>query len=300
VADSIFVTGATGTIGRRVVTELLARGYKVDALVRSKTQKVPGTRQVIGNLRGLHKVIHKVGRCDAAIHLASTRSDDVYRVFNDDVLGSLQLAAMFGDRPIVYASSQTVYGIPTSRLKESQVQQPVTWYDFGLCASEQIMNVSHNYNTKNLRVICRLAPVLVRAIRKTDKQFFTPIFEHCDNGGTFLVDSAEGKAQYGTSFVGPGDVARAIVDCLSLKESTTVNVSSGFTTWSDLIENYNSITGGRGKIIVRNDVDPRSAKEKRLPQSRSYLDRAALRKATGFQPQERLRGLIKAYSAAAK
>jgi nucleoside-diphosphate-sugar epimerase len=300
VADTIFVTGATGTIGRRVVSELLARGYKVDALVRSETQKVPGTRQVIGNLRGLHKLIHKVGRADAAIHLASTRSDDLYRVFNDDVLGSLQLAGMFDDRPIVYASSQTVYGIPTSRLKESQPLRPVTWYDFGLSASEQILNVSHNYNTKNVRVICRLAPVLVRAIRKTDKQFFTPIFDHCDNGGTFLVESAAGAEQYGTSFVGPGDVARAIVDCLSLKESTTVNVSSGFTTWRELIERYNAITGARGRLAVRSDVDPRSAKERRLPQSRSYLDGAELRAATGFRPQERLRGLIKAYVADTK
>ncbi len=299
-ADTIFVTGATGTIGRRVVSELLTRGYKVDALVRSKTQKVPGTRQVIGDLRGLHKVIHKVGRCDAAIHLASSRSDDLYRVFNDDVLGALQLTGMFDDRPIVYASSQTVYGIPTSRLKETQPQRPVTWYDFGLCAAEQIMNVSHNYNTKNVRVACRLAPVLVRPIRKTDKQFFTPIFEHCDAGGSFIVESAEGEAQYGTSFLGPGDVARAIVDCLSLKESTTVNVSSGFTTWSDLIESYNSIAGARGSITIRKNVHPRSGKEKRLPQSRSYLDRAELRKAIGFQPQERLRGLIKAYLADGK
>jgi nucleoside-diphosphate-sugar epimerase len=77
-------------------------------------------------------------------------------------------------------------------------------------------------------------------------------------------------------------------------------VSSGFTTWRELIERYNAITGARGRLAVRSDVDPRSAKERRLPQSRSYLDGAELRAATGFRPQERLRGLIKAYVADTK
>jgi nucleoside-diphosphate-sugar epimerase len=295
VADTIFVTGGTGAIGRAVVAELLARGFKVAALVRSETQKVPGARSVVGELRGLHKVVHKVKTCAGAIHLASTRSDDVYRVFMDDVLGAAQLAGMFKDRPIVYASSQTVYGIPTSNMKETQPLRPVTWYDFGVCAAEHIMSVSHNYDTRGVRICCRLAPVLVHGARKTDRQFFTSIFEHCDRGGVFLVGSAEGEARFGTSYLGPDDAARGLVDCISLPESTVMNLSSGFATWSMLIAEYNALAGANGSVKIRKDVTPHSSKERRLPQSRSYLDRSRSRAISAFVPRQRLRPLIQDY-----
>lgn len=294
-ADTIFVTGATGAIGRAVVTELLGRDFKVAALVRSDTQKVPGARSVVGDLRGLHKVDRKVATCVGAIHLASTRSDDVYRVFNDDILGTLQLSAMFDGRPVVYASSQTVYGIPAGPMRETQPVAPVTWYDLGLCASEHIMTVAHQYDARAVRVSCRLAPVVVHGLRKTEKQFFTPIFEHCDQGGTFLIGSDEGEARYGTSFLGPVDAARALVDCLALTESTAVNVTGGFTTWRALIDQYNRAAGANGKIKVRRDISARNASERRLPQSRSYLNGAQFRKVTGFRAEQRLRGLISTY-----
>lgn len=294
-AETIFVTGGTGAIGRHVTAELLARGYKVAALVRSATQKVPGARSVIGDIRGLHKVVHKVGSCAGAIHLASTRSDDIYRVVQDDILGTLQLSAMFRDRPVVYASSQTVYGLPTRTLRESQPLAPVTWYDFGLCASEHVMTVAGNYDTRAVRVTCRLAPVVVHGLRKTEKQFFTSIFQHCDADGTFLVDSAAGLARYGTSFLGPADTARALVDCLSLTKSATVNLTGGFTTWRTLIDRYNAAAETAATIEVRRDVAPRRSSERRLPQSRSQLDGSRMRALTGFRPEERLRELIRAY-----
>ena len=213
-------------------------------------------------------------------------------------MGALQLVGMFHDRPVVYASSQTIYGIPTSTMKESQPLRPVTWYDFGLCANEHIMSVSHGYDTRGIRISCRLAPVLVHGARKTDRQYFTSLFEHCNRGGAFLIESAEGEARYGTSYLGPGDAARAMVACLSLPESTVVNVASGFTTWSNLVAEYNKQAGTQGTVVVRHNVRPRSRDEQRLPQSRSQLDGSRFRRLTGFAPRERLPDLIKKYLAA--
>jgi uncharacterized protein (TIGR01777 family) len=70
----VFVTGATGLIGRRLIARLLARGDQVRALTRSPSSargKLPGSVDLVGGdlvLPG--KWVTRLSDCDAVVHLA--------------------------------------------------------------------------------------------------------------------------------------------------------------------------------------------------------------------------------------
>jgi len=68
---NIFVTGATGYIGRPLIKELLARGHAVRALTRaSSIDRVPrGAEPVIGDALDATTFAEKVAPCDTFIQL---------------------------------------------------------------------------------------------------------------------------------------------------------------------------------------------------------------------------------------
>ncbi len=67
----VFVTGATGLIGRAVCEALLARGYAVTGLSRSARAALPaGARAIEGDPAAPGKWQDELARCDACVHLA--------------------------------------------------------------------------------------------------------------------------------------------------------------------------------------------------------------------------------------
>jgi 2-alkyl-3-oxoalkanoate reductase len=71
----LFVTGATGVIGRRVVPQLVKRGYKVSAAVRS-AQKIPalelvGAQAIALNLFDQDALRRALAGCEVVINLAT-------------------------------------------------------------------------------------------------------------------------------------------------------------------------------------------------------------------------------------
>lgn len=73
-AAEIFVTGATGYIGSRLIPLLLARGHRVAALARSGSERrVPtGCRLVIGNALDHGSYVDEVPEAATLIHLVGT------------------------------------------------------------------------------------------------------------------------------------------------------------------------------------------------------------------------------------
>ena len=67
---SIFITGATGYMGSRLVIALLQRGHKVRALTRPESaQKLPaGAQAIVGDALS-DSYVHQVSGCDTFIHL---------------------------------------------------------------------------------------------------------------------------------------------------------------------------------------------------------------------------------------
>ena len=70
----IFITGGTGYVGQRLITELLARGHRVRALARqSSIGRVPaGATAVVGDALDAESVAAAIRPGDTVVHLVGT------------------------------------------------------------------------------------------------------------------------------------------------------------------------------------------------------------------------------------
>jgi len=111
----VFVTGATGFLGQRVVLEALRAGYEVRAVVRPMAE-IPVPRENLEivrlDLRQRDGLAEALRGCDAVIHLAAARSGDFFDRFAGTVSATENLLAAMkeaGLSHIVLVSSLAVY-----------------------------------------------------------------------------------------------------------------------------------------------------------------------------------------------
>jgi len=108
----VFVTGATGYIGRRLIDSLLARGHRVRALVRpGSAGRVPaGAATVVGNALDASTFSGAVTAADTVVHLVGTphpspkKAAEFQRVDLPSILASVEAARRGGARHLVYVS----------------------------------------------------------------------------------------------------------------------------------------------------------------------------------------------------
>ncbi|WP_065761634.1 SDR family oxidoreductase [Pseudomonas defluvii] len=79
---SAFVTGATGLLGNNLVRELVARGYAVKGLVRSRAKgeqqfnDLPGVELVVGDMADVDAFAASLQGCDTVFHTAAFFRDN--------------------------------------------------------------------------------------------------------------------------------------------------------------------------------------------------------------------------------
>ena len=79
---SAFVTGATGLLGNNLVRELVARGYAVKGLVRSRAKgeqqfnNLPGVELVVGDMADVDAFAASLQGCDTVFHTAAFFRDN--------------------------------------------------------------------------------------------------------------------------------------------------------------------------------------------------------------------------------
>lgn len=109
---SVFVTGATGYMGRALIPALLARGHSVRALVREASmQRVPvGAEPVVGNALDAASFAGAIAPADTLVHLVGTPSPSPAKAASfqavdlPSVDAALAAAKSSGIRHFVYVS----------------------------------------------------------------------------------------------------------------------------------------------------------------------------------------------------
>jgi uncharacterized protein YbjT (DUF2867 family) len=108
----VFVAGATGYIGQRLVDALLARGHRVRALVRAESAgRAPaGATTVIGNALDASTFASAVTAADTIVHLVGTphpspsKAAEFQRVDLPSILASVEAARRARAAHFVYVS----------------------------------------------------------------------------------------------------------------------------------------------------------------------------------------------------
>lgn len=286
----VFLTGAAGNVGRPVLSELLNRGYEVIALAH-KNSKIEGCKIVQGRVSEASKYAWEVAESDAIIHLASTRSLEREVVVGEDIRGTGLLLDSWRKGNFLYMSSQTVYGVPQGPLTEQHPLSPVCWYDIAKICGENQLSIEPTRQGRGVGISFRMALLFGRGGNGRGDQFLETVYPHCARGHVFAFESEEAMETAGSSFVGPGDLACAIVDSLSLKSAGVYNISSGFCTWQNLISTICKKSGFKPKFSLLSKLSS-GAQYVRLSQSKSYVDSSLFQNSTGFVPKQGLNELL--------
>ncbi|MCA1241398.1 NAD(P)H-binding protein [Stappia stellulata] len=145
----IFLTGGTGTIGRAVLAQLLARGHSVKALARSAESgarlRAAGAQAVSGDLREPRGWLEEAARCDTLVHTGATFDAQAVTVERRLVAA---LKALPADRPhpfnVVYTGGVWLYAAsPVVPLRENTPFHPLPAFAHVANAIRSLLPMRH-------------------------------------------------------------------------------------------------------------------------------------------------------------
>ncbi len=146
----IFVTGATGFLGKAVVTELLEQGYQVKIFVRPTSdvtffEQMPGVEIAVGDVLDPASIAQAIQGCCVVVHAAALfRFWGEAETFEDtNVIGTenvLRAALEGGLSRVILISSIAVIGTPPpdTPITESTPPNPLDPYQKSKLAAERV------------------------------------------------------------------------------------------------------------------------------------------------------------------
>ncbi len=169
---SVVVTGGSGKAGRAVIRDLLDHGYSVmnvdltppaEALCHFMKADLNDMGQAVDVLRQAAGTVDRrrmgLGRPDAVIHLAGIPAPGLTAdavVFRNNMMTTYNIfsaATLLGLPRIVWASSETTYGLPFTRtppafapVTEAHVLAPETGYALAKSLCEEMAREMHRWN----------------------------------------------------------------------------------------------------------------------------------------------------------
>jgi UDP-glucose 4-epimerase len=250
----VLVTGGSGFIGRRVVSELAADGAQV-RVVDLQPHPDPAVDVVIGDIADPAVLARAFdGGCDSIVHLAAVTSvlksiEQPELTFNTNVIGTnavLDAGHQAGATSLAFASTNAVTGPMTApKISEAAVLNPLTPYGSTKAAGEMLM--SAYTAVYGLRCACiRLTNVYGPGMQAKDS-IIARLMRNIRLGTTFEI---YGDGQQVRDYVHVSDVVAAMRLGLTSEEWAGATVIGSGTSLSvlEVIEAVKAVSGAEIEV----------------------------------------------------
>lgn len=217
----VFVTGASGFIGRYVVDELVKNQYEVIALVHNVPpcfdKQVKVVKGDMCDEEFVKKVSQSIGKCSIVVHLGADlnmRGDDKTILTNClGVYHVLQLAASVQAEHFIYLSSIPIIGTPrVLPITEEHPAEPKTLYHVTKWMGEKL--TQQFFSEKMHRVILRIPSPIGVGMNKNNYLSF--LLRKCIENETIELYGTGGRIQ---NYIDVRDVAGAVLGSFSALDS---------------------------------------------------------------------------------
>ncbi len=198
----VFVTGATGYIGRAVTLRLARAGHDVYGLCRNAERGAAlasaGVRPVFGELAKSDSFLGTLQNCDAAVHAASDPGDPAGQ--DQHALEVFRVAAQDGRlRRLLYTSGVWVHGSSNGRIiDESAPLQPLEIVRWRAAHEEVAMDL---------------------ATQEVAVTIFRPATVYGESRGIIGAMFAQGRDEHIVTYAGDGTQHWALVHCDDVAEA---------------------------------------------------------------------------------
>ena len=211
----VFVTGASGYIGKYLLDQLVEHGHEIKALTRQSSIKVKDVENINGDLLKPESFNSALNGVDAVFHNAAYVKDwgKKSEFYRNNIEGTKNIAEACNEKgveKIIYTSSAGVYGFPNinDEIKENFPKNPLITYQKSKLDGENILKQYTNIENSNIR-----PPLILGGDGHTGKV----IMEKIEQGKMTYVGSGN---QY-ISLVHPSDVSQCLR--LALKNNRRFN-----------------------------------------------------------------------------
>jgi nucleoside-diphosphate-sugar epimerase len=155
--SKVVVTGASGKAGRAVVRNLFDHDHDVLAL-DVVPQAEPATSSLLADLTDFGQTLESLAGADAVVHLAAIPASGIHTeqtTFRTNMLSTynvFEAARLLGLRRVVWASSETILGLPFEReqpayapIDEDHPDYPDSSYALSKLLSEELGRQLHRW-----------------------------------------------------------------------------------------------------------------------------------------------------------
>jgi dihydroflavonol-4-reductase len=156
VLEKVFVTGGSGTIGKKVVEILVKEGYRVKILSRKKYKNKKNIKYILGDLANKDLLKEELKDCNYLIHLAACiggdKSDKEF--FETNVLGTKNILESVSKciKKIVCVSTASIFADCGNRIRTENWKKNVNSKNPYISSKLEAYNLSKNYK-KDLPIV---------------------------------------------------------------------------------------------------------------------------------------------------